>query len=189
MGVLWTFIELKLTSEKTISDPQKTTEPATLWWLVRRSNEHPWICPSSHILNVSRIQQNYLHIYLHRQHVCRTCILAHHLSLSSPMITGSHFSSEDYRFEPRPGLEIIFLMLIWTWRTSNEHARKRYVLFIEFSRFNIPLVIMDTEGKRESGRFFRATSFVSHSHVTGRCSLYICWIQLPEYLSKPRLYC
>ena len=57
------------------------------------------------------------------QHICRTCILARHLSLGSLMVRASHRSSEGCGFNPRLGVRNRFPE-VWTWQTFIYHQSK-----------------------------------------------------------------
>ena len=96
-----------LTSEKPISEPEPGIEPATFWWLVRcfAIVHLSYLQALIYVYNIYR-----LNVIINiswqplRQHICRTCSWACHLSVGSSMVRASHQLSEGCGFDFRLGL-------------------------------------------------------------------------------------
>ena len=69
----------------------------------------------------------YISWLLLRQHICRTCTLAHHLSLGSSMVRASHRSSEGCGFDPHLELRNCFSE-VKAWRMFIYHLIEKTCL-------------------------------------------------------------
>ena len=84
----------------------------------------------------------------HWQHICRTCTLAHHLSLGGSMVRVSHQSSEGCRFDPRLGLKNRSFE-VWAGRMSIYHhlftRRSRRLIMTFYQSWNLNVWLYTSE--------------------------------------------
>ena len=156
MDSRWTFVTLKLTSEKRFLSPRWGSSPLP--------SEYFQVPTSLISILFNRIIN--LSWFPHRQHTCRTCTSAHHLGLGSSMVRVSHRSSKGCGFDPRLGLRNSFecldapltgspyeiLGITIAWNKEGVYSIEHYGIYTR--PLTVRLIIFEGGKSRVSRYFF-----------------------------------